>query len=40
VDTYIEFGHGKVLTGMAAKFAPAARMVNLCDPESLVAFTA
>jgi len=36
VDTYTEFGHGKVLTGMAAKFAPAARMVNISEPESLV----
>jgi [acyl-carrier-protein] S-malonyltransferase len=39
VDTYIEFGHGKVLTGMAAKFAPTARMFNLNDPESQAAFT-
>ena len=35
VDTYIEFGHGKVLTGMAAKFAPEARMVNLSEPEGM-----
>jgi [acyl-carrier-protein] S-malonyltransferase len=38
VDTYIEFGHGKVLTGMAANFDSSARLVNLSDPESLANF--
>lgn len=35
VEGYIEFGNGKVLTGMAKKFAPEAKAWNISDPESL-----
>jgi [acyl-carrier-protein] S-malonyltransferase len=35
VDTFVEFGHGAVLTGMVKKVAPEARRINVGDPESL-----
>ncbi|UCE26198.1 MAG: ACP S-malonyltransferase [Candidatus Coatesbacteria bacterium] len=35
VDTFVEFGHGTVLTGMVKKMAPGARRLNVGDPENL-----
>lgn len=35
VDTFVEFGHGNVLTGMVKKMAPTARRINVRDPQTL-----
>jgi [acyl-carrier-protein] S-malonyltransferase len=35
VDTFVEFGHGTVLTGMVKKIAPEARRINVSDPVNL-----
>jgi [acyl-carrier-protein] S-malonyltransferase len=35
VDTFVEFGHGTVLTGMVKKMAPEARRINVSDPGNL-----
>jgi [acyl-carrier-protein] S-malonyltransferase len=40
IDTLIEFGAGKVLTGMARRGLPGARLLNLAAPEDLDAVAA
>jgi [acyl-carrier-protein] S-malonyltransferase len=35
VDTFVEFGHGAVLTGMVKKMAPGVRRLQVNDPGSL-----
>jgi len=35
VDTFVEFGHGAVLTGMVKRMAPEARRLTINDPGSL-----
>jgi [acyl-carrier-protein] S-malonyltransferase len=37
VDTYIEFGHGKVISGMLKKVAKEARIFNVSNPDNLEA---
>jgi [acyl-carrier-protein] S-malonyltransferase len=38
VDTFIEIGPGKVLTGLIRRIVPGARLVNLCDLAAIYAF--
>ena len=39
-DTFIEFGQGKVLTGLVGRILPDAKTFNVHTPEDLAAFLA